>query len=59
MPLTLPSAYSNAIKATNIAENWIIDLYGDVDSGYTLDEELAVSRSIQEWAVATPIKVMR
>ena len=45
MPLTLPSAYSNAIKATNIAENWIIDLYGDVDSGYTLDEEVAIDET--------------
>lgn len=45
MPLTLPSAYSNAIKATNIAETWIVDLYGDVDSGYTLDEEVSINET--------------
>tara|TARA_R110002020_G_scaffold336149_2_gene551281 strand:+ start:1650 stop:4145 length:2496 start_codon:yes stop_codon:yes gene_type:complete len=45
MPLTLPSAYSNAIKTKNIAENWLIDIYGDVDSGYTLDEEVSIDET--------------
>jgi hypothetical protein len=45
MPLTLQTAYSNATKTKNITETWLVDLYGDVDSGYTLDEEVSVDET--------------
>jgi len=33
--LTLPSVYSNAIKATNFVENWIVQLYYGNESNFT------------------------
>ena len=35
MSLTLPSVYSNATKATNFVENWIIQLYYGDESNFT------------------------
>lgn len=45
MPLTLPAAYTNSANQKNITEHWLIDLYGDVDSGYTLDEVVSVNET--------------
>ena len=35
MSLTLPSVYSNATKATNFVENWIVQLYYGDESNFT------------------------
>ena len=45
MPLTLPSSYSNYLYQKNIAENWLLDLYGDVDSSYTIDEDIDIDET--------------
>ncbi|MAK37720.1 MAG: hypothetical protein CMC15_16290 [Flavobacteriaceae bacterium] len=45
MPLTLPADYASGLHQKNIAENWLLDLYGDVDSGYTLDEVVSLDET--------------
>jgi len=45
MPLTLPADYASGLHQKNIAENWLLDLYSDVDSGYTLDEIVSLDET--------------
>ena len=45
MPLTVPAAYANTLVQKNLTENWLIDLYGDVDSEYTLNEIVSLNET--------------